>query len=157
MAKINDLQCIGDALIQGDLKVNGKFRNEIIDVDNDCIIIQFCKKLDLSTVGNSIQIDLPDGYVCNSTAPNSYGAIGYCCYDNINDVWSVDAYVNFSCVNAQDDSVYINGISLSHQDAGTRGLVPFAKSYIKAAVQTAAVGTNPAMIMYGTIYCRKES
>ena len=50
MAKVNDLQCVGDALFQSDVKVNGKLNNEVLEVDDNCLIIDVCRRLDLSLI-----------------------------------------------------------------------------------------------------------
>ena len=63
MAQLKDTTVSGDLTVSGDAKVNGKLNNEILDVDDNCIIIDVCRRLDLSTVGNKIEIALPDGYI----------------------------------------------------------------------------------------------
>ena len=156
MAQVNDLQCIGDALFQGDAKVNGKFNNEILDVDDNCLIIDVCRRLDLSTVGNSIQIDLPTGYCCNASAAGSVACFGFDTW-GLAGSWSTDAAITISCVNYQDDNVYTSSDTLSKNNYATKGFIPFAKSYIKVEVTTAAVGTETYASISGRIFCKKLS
>ena len=73
MAQLKDTTVSGDLTVSGDVKVNGKLNNEILDVDDNCLIIDVCRRLDLSTVGNKIEIALPDGYVCNLTLAAGLG------------------------------------------------------------------------------------
>lgn len=84
MAKVNDLQCIGDALIQGNLKVNGEINKCIFDIDPNIEVHFFAKKLDCTTVGNKVTLfEVPAGYYGVSfeapyipTGPlNMYGTI----------------------------------------------------------------------------------
>lgn len=149
-----DLTVSGDALIQGDAKVNGKLNNEILDVDDNCIIIDVCRRLDLATVGNKIEIALPDGYVCNSTALGSYACLGLDTW-GLTGSWSMDAAITISCVNYQDDNVYSNAETLSKNSHVTIDVIPFAKSYIKVEVTTAAVGTETYASISGRIFCKK--
>ena len=150
MAQVNDLQCIGDALIQGDAKVNGKLNNEILDVDDNFLIIDVCRRLDLSTVGNKIEIALPSGYVCGSELQlNTYGSNPI--------AWSTNAEVTVKYIRAttleEESSLMteiLNGFS------ATVGIPPYIKTYIKVEVTTAAVGVNTFAVIRGRIYCHKE-
>ena len=155
MAKVNDLQCVGDALFQSDVKVNGKLNNEVLDIDDNCLIINVCRRLDLSAVNNEVQIDLPSGYVCNPTAIGSAACVGVYTYDDQTSAWTTDATVELSTMEAQGGATVANSNAISHGMMTTKGLVPFCKTYIKAKVTTAAVGTNTYMMMFGTIYCKK--
>lgn len=139
-----------DTTITGDLSVSGKINQKTIDIDSNCKIIEFCKRLDLSAVNNEVQITLPDGYMCNPTAIN-----GVDTYDDKTDAWTTDATVEFSTINAQGGSTYANSRLISHVSVSIMGLIPFCKTYIKAKVTTAAVGTNPYVTLFGTIYCKK--
>ena len=155
MAQVNDLQCIGDALIQGDMKVNGEINQKTIDNDANSKIIEFCKRLDLSAVNNEVQITLPDGYVCNPTAIGNVSCVGSYTYDDKTELWTTDASVEFSTIRADSGTTFTNSQIISHWNSSTFGLVPFCKTYIKAKVTTAAVGTNTYMMLFGTIYCKK--
>lgn len=63
MAQVNDFKCIGDALFQGDVKVNGEINQKTIDNDANTKIIEFCKELDCTTVGNTVTLfTVPTGY-----------------------------------------------------------------------------------------------
>ena len=148
-----DLTVSGDALIQGDVKVNGKLNNEILDVDDNCIIIDVCRRLDLSTVGNKIEIALPDGYVCNSTDA-ARACLGFDTW-GLTGSWSTNAAITISCVNYQDDNVYSTAATLNKNSYATKSFIPFAKSYIKVEVTTAAVGTETYALISGRIFCKK--
>ena len=155
MAQLKDTTITGDALIQGDMKVNGEINQKTINNDANSKIIEFCKRLDLSAVNNEVQITLPDGYVCNPTALGSGACVGSDTYDEKPELWTTDASVEFSTINAQVGATYTNSRTISHGDATTHLLVPFCKTYIKAKVTTAAVGTNTYATLFGTIYCKK--
>lgn len=157
MAKVNDLQCIGDALFQSDVKVNGKLNNEVLDVDNNCLIIDVCRRLDLSAVGNEIEIDLPDGYCCNATALGSVAALNIDTY-GASGTWTANPQVQVSCISFQDDSIVASSaVSIQKNSYGSLGFIPFAKTYIKVEVTTAAVGTETYAAISGKIYCKKIS
>ena len=143
-----------DTTVSGDLTVSGKLNNEILDVDDNSLIIDVCRRLDLSRVGNKIEIALPDGYVCNSTAVGSYACLGFDTF-GLTGSWSTDAAITISCVNYQDGNVYSNAATLSKNDYATKSFIPFAKSYIKVEVTTAAVGTETYASISGRIFCKK--
>lgn len=154
MAQLKDTTVSGDLTVSGDVKVNGKLNNEILDVDDNCIIIDVCRRLDLSTVGNKIEIALPDGYVCNPTSLGAYASLGFDTW-GLTGPWSTDASVTVSCVNHQDGNVYSATVVLSKNRYVTGGVIPFAKSYIKVEVTTAAVGTETYALISGRIFCKK--
>ena len=144
-----------DTTVTGDLSVNGKINQKTIDIDSNCKIIEFCKRLDLSAVNNEVQITLPDGYVCHPTALVSGATVGFNTYDDKTDAWTTDATVEFSTIRADSGATFTNSQIISHADMSSPGLIPFCKTYIKAKVTTAAVGTNTYAVLFGTIYCRK--
>ena len=144
-----------DTTITGDLQVNGEINQKTIDIDANSKIIEFCKRLDLSAVNNEVQIDLPSGYVCNPTAIGGIACVGVYTYDDQTGEWTTDATVELSTIEARGGATVANSNAISHDILKTKGLVPFCKTYIKAKVTTAAVGTNTYMMMFGTIYCRK--
>ena len=144
-----------DTTITGDLLVNGKINQKTSDIDSNCKIIKFCKRLDLSAVNNEVQITLPDGYVCNPTALGSFACIYYYTYDDKTDAWTTDASVEISTIRADSGATVTNPGTIAHANMSGFGLVPFCKTYIKAKVTTAAVGTNTYATLFGTIYCRK--
>ena len=154
MAQLKDTTVSGDLTVSGDAKVNGKLNNEILDVDDNCIIIDVCRRLDLSTVGNKIEIALPDGYVCNPTVGGSYASLGFDTF-GLAGSWSTDAAITISCVNYQDGNVYSTAATLSKNNCETKSFIPFAKSYIKVEVTTAAVGTETYASITGRIFCKK--
>ena len=154
MAQLKDTTVSGDLTVSGDVKVNGKLNNEILDVDDNCIIIDVCRRLDLSTVGNKIEIALPDGYVCNPTAMGSFACLGFDTWW-LAGSWSTDAAITISCVNYQTGNVYSNAGTLSKNNYTKESFIPFAKSYIKVEVTTAAVGTETYASITGRIFCKK--
>ena len=154
MAQLKDTTVSGDLTVSGDAKVNGKLNNEILDVDDNCIIIDVCRRLDLSRVGNKIEIALPDGYVCNSTAVGSDASLGFDTW-GLAGSWSTDAAITISYVNYQDGNVYSNAETLSKNNCTTKSFIPFVKSYIKVEVTTAAVGTETYASISCRIFCKK--
>ena len=143
-----------DTTVSGDLTVSGKLNNEILDVDDNSLIIDVCRRLDLSTVGNKIEIALPDGYICNSTAAGLISSLGF---DTLGlaGAWSTNAAITISCVNYQNENVYSNAVTLSKNNFVTKSIIPSAKSYIKVEVTTAAVGTETYASISGRIFCKK--
>ena len=154
MAQLKDTTVSGDLTVSGDVKVNGKLNNEILDVDDNCIIIDVCRRLDLSTVGNKIEIALPDGYVCNSIAAGAVACLGFDTF-GLTGSWSTNAAITISCVNYQDGNVYSTAGTLSKNLYDAKYFIPFAKSYIKVEVTTAAVGTETYALISGRIFCKK--
>lgn len=154
MAQLKDTTVSGYLTVSGDAKVNGKLNNEILDVDDNCLIIDVCRRLDLSTVGNKIEIALPDGYVCNPTALGSDARLGFDTWW-LAGSWSTNAAINISYVNYQNDNVYSTAATLSKNSYGTNSFIPFVKSYIKVEVTTAAVGTETYVSISGRIFCKK--
>jgi len=145
-----------DTTITGNLSVSGKINQKTIDIDSNCKIIEFCKRLDLSAVNNEVQITLPDGYVCHPTALGSGVCIGVDTYDNLTAPWGTNAKITMNTINAQNDTTYSDtDKEVSHGSFGLIPLMPFCKTYIKAKVTTAAVGTNTYATLFGTIYCKK--
>ena len=142
-----------DTTVSGDLTVSGKLNNEILDVDDNCIIIDVCRRLDLSTVGNKIEIALPDGYICNTTAMGSNVCLGLDTW-GLAGSWSTNAAITISCVDYRDDNVYSSAVTLSKNLYGKYS-IPYAKSYIKVEVTTAAVGTETYASISGRIFCKK--
>ena len=153
MAQLKDTTVSGDLTVSGDVNVNGKLNNEILDVDDNCIIIDVCRRLDLSTVGNKIEIALPDGYVCNSTM-TAVACLGFDTW-GLAGSWSTDAAITISCVNYQNDNVYSIAGTLSKNSYETKSFIPHVKSYIKVEVTTAAVGTETYASISGRIFCKK--
>ena len=144
-----------DTTITGNLSVSGKINQKTIDIDSNCKIIEFCKRLDLSAVNNEVQITLPDGYVCNPTALGSGAAVGFYTHDDKTGAWTTDASVEISTIRADSGATYTTSGTISHANMASFGLIPSCKTYIKAKVTTAAVGTNTYATLFGTIYCRK--
>lgn len=156
MAQINDLQCIGDALFQSDVKANGKLNNEILDVDDNCLIIDVCRRLDLSAVGNKIEIELPDGYVGVASTYGGQGYIGWNTFGTSSASWTTNAQVKISYLNPIDSSVVSQpNNEIPHYNQGNFGLNPFMKGYLKIEVTTAAVGDDKYVMIFFRLYCRK--
>ena len=52
-----------DTTITGDLQVNGEINQKTIDINANCKLIEFCKELDCTTVGNTVTLfTVPTGY-----------------------------------------------------------------------------------------------
>lgn len=157
MAKVNDLQCAGDALIQGDAKVNGKLNNEILDVDSNCLIIDVCRRLDLSAVDNEINIPIPDGYLADPRSLlSSTGCFAWTTKGTDTSAWTTDAVITISTVvnsNVVTFTEYISNDSF----AGTASIPAPCEQYINFKVTTACTGaTNPYVMITCRIYCHKE-
>lgn len=158
MAKVNDLQCAGDALFQGDVKVNGKLNNEVLDVDDNCLIIDVCRRLDLSVVGNKIEIALPDGYVCDPRASGSYqGTLYVDSYGTNPASWTTSAVITITYYNPTTSADETSTDTIGNFSSHTIGLNPFVQRYIKIEVTTACTGAaKPYAKITGRIYCHKE-
>lgn len=164
MAKINDLQCTGDALFQSDVKVNGKMNNEVLDVDDNCLIIDVCRRLDLSTVGNKIEVAIPDGYVGDARSAGNYPAtIQWSTQGTDRNSWATNATINAKFIQANTDTEVVSSdyqISNASQGVMTYSeiqLPPFIKSYIKIEVKTTCTGATKPYVMFNCrIYCHKE-
>ena len=113
-----------DTTITGDLSVSGKINQKTIDIDSNCKIIEFCKRLDLSAVNNEVQITLPDGYVCNPTSLGNAAGIYYYTYDDRTGSWTTDATVALSTINSQDGSTFTNALPIAHAQIASFGLLP---------------------------------
>ena len=153
-----DLTVSGDALIQGDVRVNGKLNNEILDVDDNCLIIDVCRRLDLSTVGNKIEIALPDGYVCDPRASGSYTGTLYLDSFGTNPTsWTTSAVITVTCYNPTTSSDDTITDTLGNFTSHAIILSPFVQRYIKIEVTTACTGAaKPYVKITGRIYCHKE-
>lgn len=148
----------GDTTFFGDVELNGKLNNEVFDVDENCLIIDVCRRLDLSTVGNKIEVEIPDGYVGDPCASGTYqGTLYVDTYGSNASSWTSPADVTFTYVRADDSTEASNQMTgISNYNTATVSLIPFVKSYIKAEVVTAAVGTKTFAVIRGRIYCHKE-
>jgi len=156
MATLNDIDCKGDALFEGDVKVNGFLTGKSIQTNSKAKIIEFCKDLDLSAVNNEVQIDIPNGYFGTLTANGSV-AFAFDTRDGEAEDWTTNASVEVTYVK-KDDSVYTGSLAygnLAHDMFNTYTVSGLIKSYLKLKVTTNAVGTNPRVLIYGSIYCKK--
>lgn len=156
MAKVNDLQCVGDALFQGDVKVNGKLNNEVLDVDDNCLIIDVCRRLDLSTVGNKVEITIPNGYV-GDPRTFSLASIYVSSYGSDTSVWTQNAVLSVQYTNARTGNQETATVSCGNGEGNAANLNPFCKDKIKIEVTTACTGApKPYAIINCKIYCHKE-
>ena len=151
MAKVNDLQCIGDALFQNDVKVNGAINQKTIDNDANSKIIEFCKELDCTTVGNTVSLfTVPTGYyaVKGEDPYNPNGPI------SIFGTYSVAsptlAEFEFSCY--YEDSLYTMSNQVVPNNAG--GTISgafsgkiFTAGDVKCKVTTAGTGNSKLYII----------
>ena len=156
----NDINCVGDALIQGDMKVNGKLNNEIIDVDSNCLIIDVCRRLDLSTVGNKIEIDLPDGYTCNPTSGTTIATFDVCTYgsdSSTETAWTTNAVIDISYTLSGNISRTTQISNLNKNDKINVTLTPYLQDKVIFTVSTAAAGgTKFYAVISSKIICHKD-
>lgn len=153
-----------DTTITGDLQVNGKLNNEILGVDDNCLIIDVCRRLDLSAANNEINITIPDGYVGDARAAGNYPAtIHWSTQGADRDSWTTNAVINAKFIPANTDTEVVSSdYSISNGSQGVMTytdiqLPPFIKSYLKIVVKTACTdATKPYVMINCRIYCHKE-
>ena len=130
-----------------------------IDMDDNCKVLEFCKRLDLSVLGNKIRIKLPEGFVCCFMSGN--GNVGFAAntFSANTTSWSTNAVIKATFVHAQTNSTAsTENVTISKQSYTVLGygFVPFIKDYVEIEVVTPCVGATPYATIEGKIYCRKE-
>lgn len=159
MAELNDLLVRGDSLLQGDAKINGKLNNHILNTDDNVLVIDVCRRLDVSVANNSIMIDIPDGYVCTCILGGNQNVLGFTTYGSIPTSWTTNCSLQVSSVRADTSAVE----TIDNDNIGNYGMgaincnVPFFKGYLDIKVKTPCTGaTKPYLTIYGQIICHKE-
>lgn len=151
MAQLNDLNVLGDSTFQGALN------NKIIDTDSNTMIIEVCRRLDLSTVGNKIEIDIPDGFIGMPTYGSSVASLGYKTYGSTSTAWGTAAVLKVTSTRADTSEETTSGGNITNfNNSGLSIGTPLCKGKITIEVTTACDGTYPYVCIYGQIICHKE-
>lgn len=152
MAQLNDLNVLGDSTFQGSLN------NKKIDTDSNTMIIEVCRRLDVSTVGNKIEIEIPSGYIGMPIYGSSSASLGFKTYGSDASSWGTNAEVTTTTTRADTDaSLSVTTTIGNYTYSGLNAGVPFVKDSIEIEVTTACTGaTNPYVCIFGQIICHKE-
>ena len=76
--------------VQGNLNLAGMLnRFDFTQCTNDVLTIQVCQTLDISKVGEKIEIQIPDGYVAHMSDGEYVGYLKYCSYFNGYTSWFI--------------------------------------------------------------------
>lgn len=158
MAELNELTVRNDTLIQGDATVNGKLNGVENIYDDNTILINICKRIDVSSTGTKLNIKIPTGYVASCINGDSINVLGWKTYGSNVTAWTTSAVLTVSTVRADNSQTTSNTTEIGNYSNGQMSCgVPFAKSYVKIDVTTAATGaTKPYCCIYGQIVLHKE-
>lgn len=131
--------------------------NVVYDIDDDCFIIEVCRRLDLSKVGNVIYIQLPEGYVCDPRGISSLAKIFCSTYGSDQETWTTPAAIEYSYVLATSGGTSTAVTNITNDSGTDIDFTPFVKDYIKITVVSACVGAvNPYAVFTTQIVCHKE-
>lgn len=87
---VNDTESVRyqNLSVDGNISLGGKLnRYDFTKVSDDCLVINVCQTLDISKVGEKIQIPIPDGYVAHVFDGEYVGSLKYCSYFNGYNHW----------------------------------------------------------------------
>jgi hypothetical protein len=133
--------------------------NKLSYIDNNCMIIDVCKRVDLSTTGEKFNIAIPAGYVGEIRSDNAtFGVMRFSTKGSDTATWTTPAYIQVTTTNATDDSTYTSStVPISNDDFGQITVSVACKTSVAVDVVTACTGaTNPYAIISFQIYCHKE-
>lgn len=133
--------------------------NKLSYIDNNCMIIDICKRVDLSTTGEKFNIAIPAGYVGEIRSDNAtFGLMRFSTKGSDTATWTTPAYIQVTTTNATDDSTYTSStVPISNDDFGQITVAVACKTSVAVDVVTACTGaTNPYAIISFQIYCHKE-
>jgi hypothetical protein len=133
--------------------------NKLSYIDNNCMIIDVCKRVDLSTTGEKFNIAIPAGYVGEIRSDNAtFGVMRFSTKGSDTATWTTPAYIQVTTTNATDDSTYTSStVPISNDDFGQITVAVACKTSVAVDVVTACTGaTNPYAIISFQIYCHKE-
>jgi hypothetical protein len=133
--------------------------NKLSYIDNNCMIIDVCKRVDLSTTGEKFNIAIPAVYVGEIRSDNAtFGVMRFSTKGSDTATWTTPAYIQVTTTNATDDSTYTSStVPISNDDFGQITVAVACKTSVAVDVVTACTGaTNPYAIISFQIYCHKE-
>ncbi|MCQ2608767.1 MAG: hypothetical protein MJ197_08790 [Bacteroidales bacterium] len=157
MAELNDLLVRGDTLLQGNAKVGGTLNGTQTITDDDVLVIDVAKEINIDTTGVKLEIPIPSGYVGNPTAKgiDATVVIDTYCYSSIPAVTN-SATVKVSSTNAITNTTHNKSNIIGVMGSQTFDLEPFCKNKITVEVTKAPTGATFKAIVYTKIYCRKQ-
>ena len=133
--------------------------NVVPEVDDNCLVIDVCRRLDVSVEGNEVCVQIPEGYIGDA---RSYGAnnasIYWLTYGSDPNSWSTAAEVDIVTVRADTSQVVTTTATIGNYSSGTASVAtPFITSYLKIKVTTPCTGaTKPYVMFTFRIFCHKE-
>ena len=133
--------------------------NEISQIDDNCKIINVCKRIEMSTTGVKFNIEIPNGYVGEIRSDNAtFGVMRFSTKGSDTATWTTPAYIQVTTTNATDDSTYTSStVPISNDDFGQITVAVACKTSVAVEVVTACTGaTNPYAVISFQIYAHKE-
>lgn len=133
--------------------------NIMYAIDDECLVIDVCRRLDISKLGDMFEVVIPDGYVADV---RSYGAnvasVYWTTYGSEPSSWSTNGEVTATVVRADTSEEATTNATISNYTTGSLSIAtPFVKSYLKVEVTTACDGGAKPFAMFNCrIYCHKE-
>ena len=144
--------------ITGNIKIveNNTIDGFEVATDTNCKIIDVCLRLDLSTLGNKVSIDIPSGYVAVTSA-YALRTLMLNTYGSNTTTWGTSAKVQATTTNAVNNTTYTSTeLTLTNNSYAQLGLTATAKTKIEIEVTQACDGVVPYAVVTGQIFCHKE-
>jgi hypothetical protein len=133
-----------------------KFNGFDVDIDSDCHMIDVCRRLDLSSVGNKVTITIPSGYVAVSSA-YALRTLMINTYGSNTTPWGTSAKIQATTTNAVNNTTYTSTeLTLTNSSFAQLGLTVTAADKIEIEVTQACDGIKPYAVITGQIYCHRE-
>lgn len=157
MAELNDLLVRGDTLLQGNTKVEGTLNGTQTITDDNVLVIDVAKEINIDTAGVKLEIPIPSGYVGNPVAFGSPATvmIDTYTYASVPDLTS-SAVIEVSTTEATTGLTNAKSNTVGVMSITGFSIVPFCKNKITVKVTTAPTGATFKAIVYTRIYCRKQ-
>lgn len=153
------MNTFGDTTFWGEVTLNGDLNKKKIDTDSNTMIIEVCRRLDVSNVGNKIEIELPTNYVCSAfNMVDSPARFFFVSYGADSTTWTTDAVVTATYYNAQaSGTAQTTNVTITNNTTGNIALTPFLVGTLTFEVTTACTGAvNPYIKIIGSLFCHKE-
>jgi hypothetical protein len=133
-----------------------KFNGFDVYIDSDCHMIDVCRRLDLSSVGNKVTITIPSGYVAVSSA-YALRTLMINTYGSNTTSWGTSAKIQATTTNAVNNTTYTSTeLTLTNSSFAQLGLTVTAADKIEIEVTQACDGIKPYAVITGQIYCHRE-
>lgn len=133
--------------------------NKLSYIDSNCMIIEVCQRVDLSTTGVKFNIAIPAGYVGEIRSDNAtFGVMRFSTKGSDTATWTTPAYIQVTTTYATDDSTYTSStVPILNDDFGQITVAVACKTSVAVEVVTACTGaTNPYAVISFQIYAHKE-